>query len=168
MRARAEVAAVGGGILGLAHSWVFAPAGKQVILFERRQRACGASVRNFGMIWPIGQPAGRMHATSLRSHESWLEALNAARISYRPTGSLHVGRRAEKLVADAAIICTGDDFETLYPEILAQSGLTRCKLQMMRTEPQPGNWQLGPALAAGLKLRFDNEISGRGAAGERP
>ena len=48
----------------------------------------------------------------------------------------------------------GDDFETLYPEVFATSGLTRCKLQMMRTGPQPDDWQLGPALAAGLTLRF--------------
>jgi D-hydroxyproline dehydrogenase subunit beta len=55
---------------------------------------------------------------------------------------------------DAAIVCSGDDFETLYPKTFETSGLTRCKLQMMRTAPQPGGWQLGPALAAGLTLRF--------------
>ena len=60
----------------------------------------------------------------------------------------------ERWEVDVAIVCAGDDFETLYPEVFAQSGSTRCKLQMMRTEPQPGGWQLGPALAAGLTLRF--------------
>ena len=58
------------------------------------------------------------------------------------------------LEADAVIVCSGDDFESLFPEILHSSGLTRCKLQMMRTAPQPDGWQLGPSLAAGLTLRF--------------
>jgi hypothetical protein len=49
---------------------------------------------------------------------------------------------------------TGHDFETLYPDMFRASGVTRCKLQMMRTRPQPEAWQLGPALAAGLTLRF--------------
>ena len=54
----------------------------------------------------------------------------------------------------SAVVCGGDDFETLYPETLAGAGLTRCKLQMIRTGPQPDGWDLGPALSAGLTLRF--------------
>ncbi len=42
----------------------------------------------------------------------------------------------------------------LYPATFATSGLTRVKLQMLRTAPQPDGWHLGPALAAGLTLRF--------------
>ena len=56
--------------------------------------------------------------------------------------------------ADQVIVCGGDDFETLYPELFAASGIDRCKLQMMRTAPQKDGWQLGPSLAAGLTLRF--------------
>jgi D-hydroxyproline dehydrogenase subunit beta len=251
---RADVAVIGAGILGLAHAYVVARGGKRVVLFERNARACGASIRNFGMLWPIGQPAGEMHALALRSREIWLDALQAAKLNYRPLGSLHVAHRvdeaevlrefaevgpaagyrckwlsAEATLAksdavqpidlqgslwseteltvdprevigefpkylqesgvelrygspvrrielpridavsangaqetwnvDAAIVCGGDDFETLYPEVFASSGLTRCKLQMMRTAPQPGHWQLGPALASGLTLRFYKAFS---------
>jgi FAD dependent oxidoreductase TIGR03364 len=56
--------------------------------------------------------------------------------------------------AEQILVCTGDDFETLFPELFRTSGITRCKLQMMRTRPQPDKWALGPSLAAGLTLRF--------------
>jgi FAD dependent oxidoreductase TIGR03364 len=241
---RAEIAVVGGGILGLAHAYALARRGRKVVLFERAPEARGASVRNFGMIWPIGQPAGEMYALALRSREIWIEMLAAAHLPSLATGSLHVAHRddeaavlrefaevgpragytcewlngdevlrrseavqpkglrgglaspleitvdprkilaelpqylrsigvevrfgaavrsvalpyietaQERWEVDAAVVCSGEDFETLYPEVLAASGLTRCKLQMMRTAPQPKGWQLGPALAAGLTLRF--------------
>jgi FAD dependent oxidoreductase TIGR03364 len=56
--------------------------------------------------------------------------------------------------AERVIVCNGSDFETLYPEYFASSGLTRCKLQMMRTKPQASGWELGPSLAGGLTFRF--------------
>ncbi len=43
-------------------------------------------------------------------------------------------------------------FETLYPETFADTGITKCQLQMMRTAPQPPGWQLGPTLCGGLTL----------------
>ena len=69
MPKRADIAVVGGGIIGLAHAYVLARKGKRVVLFERGHRATGASVRNFGLIWPIGQPAGEMLRMALRSRE---------------------------------------------------------------------------------------------------
>jgi len=244
MKRQAQAAVIGGGILGLAHAFVLARRGLSVVLFERGSKATGASIRNFGMIWPIGQPAGEMHAIAQRSREIWLEALDVAKLPYLATGSLHVAHRddeadvlrefaeigppagydcqwleakqvvdrseavraeglkgglwsageitvdprcivamlpeylrsigvevrfgetvrridlpvvettAEQWHVDRAIVCSGDDFSTLYPQVFAGSGLTRCKLQMMQTAPQPDGWQLGPALAAGLTLRF--------------
>ena len=50
-------------------------------------------------------------------------------------------------------VCSGEDLQTLYPEVLGTAGLVRCKLQMMRTEPLTGGRRLGPMLAAGLTLR---------------
>jgi FAD dependent oxidoreductase TIGR03364 len=245
MEKRADVAIVGAGIIGLAHAYEAARRGLRVVVFEKNLRASGASVRNFGMIWPIGQPHGLAHQTALRSRARWLEVLEDARLPYWPDGSLHVVYRddeaavaqefaekgpglgykcawlnadqvrdrsnavrsqgligglwsetelvvdpratmarlpgylqdkfgvelrfgccvhgiepprvdagCERWIADHIIVCSGDDFESLYPEIYAQSGLTRVKLQMLRTESQPDGWRLGPALAAGLTLRF--------------
>lgn len=242
---RADVAIVGGGILGLAHAWMAARKGRSVVVFERSPRAMGASVRNFGMIWPIGQAPGATHDLALRSREIWLEVLERSRLPYLATGSLHVAHRddeeavarefselaprqgydcqwlspeavllrsqavrptglqgglwspveltvdprqilaklpaflaeqmnvvfrygcavhsvalplveagGERWEVNHAIVCSGDDFETLFPSLLRESGITRCKLQMMRTAPQPGGWRLGPSLAAGLTLRF--------------
>ena len=242
---KADIAIVGAGILGLAHAYLAAKTGKSVVVFEKSLRAAGASVRNFGMIWPIGQPAGEMLAIALRSGELWREILDAAGLPCKPTGSLHLAYRedeaevtrefaevapglgydcawldrdavlgksqaaqpdgligglwsgmeltvdprqilqslpgfleerfgvrfhfgalvsgidlpaiettAGRFHAETAIVCSGDDFQTLYPAHYAASGLTRCKLQMMRTAAQPGDWQLGPSLAAGLTLRF--------------
>jgi FAD dependent oxidoreductase TIGR03364 len=232
----ADVAIVGAGILGLAHAYALARRGRSVVVFERSPQAAGASVRNFGMLWPIGQPAGRMLDIALRSRAIWLELLTATRLPHYPTGSLHLAYRADEAAVarefcevapklgyscdwlnaagvlahsqavrpngllgaiwsatevtvdprvalaqipsylserfgvrfywstainaldlskfETAIVCTGHDFETLYPEMFRASGVTRCKLQMMRTRPQPEAWQLGPALAAGLTLRF--------------
>src|SRR5258707_8233929 len=87
---KADVAIVGAGILGLAHAYFAAKRGHKVVVFERTPKAQGASVRNFGMIWPIGQRAGVVHQMATRSRQIWKEILDEAALPYRPTGSLHV------------------------------------------------------------------------------
>lgn len=52
--------------------------------------------------------------------------------------------------ADHLFVCSGDDLQTLYPDTLKNSGLVRCKLQMMLS--QPFDWRLGPMLISGLSL----------------
>gem|GEM_PF-1036803 len=49
-------------------------------------------------------------------------------------------------------VCSGEDFETLYPDTYAVSGISKVKLQMMRSVLQPGRWALGPSLCAELTL----------------
>jgi len=241
---RADVAVIGGGIVGLAYAWEAARRGKLVVLFERSPFAQAASVRNFGMIWPIGQPPGEHHSLALRSRARWLELRDQARLSVEECGSLHVSHEddedavlrefaakapgvgiactylnaadvlrrfpsvnpdglrgglfsaAELCVnprsaiaqipkylrdvyrvdvrfgtgiasvemplirtaagetwhVETAFVASGADFESLFPEVFAQSGLIRCKLQMLRTGAQPNGFRLGPHVAGGLTL----------------
>lgn len=90
MSAKFEVAVVGAGIIGLAHAYHLGKAGKRVAVFERHPRACGASVRNFGMLWPIGQPAGPLYQLARRSVSIWKEILRGSDLWHDPCGSLHL------------------------------------------------------------------------------
>ncbi|MBX3239561.1 MAG: TIGR03364 family FAD-dependent oxidoreductase [Chitinophagaceae bacterium] len=58
----------------------------------------------------------------------------------------------KKLEADEVYICSGADFETLFPEVYKKLPLTKCKLQMMRLAAQPDGWRLGPVLCSPLSL----------------
>ncbi|WP_435010871.1 TIGR03364 family FAD-dependent oxidoreductase [Tundrisphaera lichenicola] len=237
-------AVVGSGIIGLAVARQLALRGRRVIVFERHPRAMGASVRNFGTLWPIGQPAGATRRLALRSLETWRALLPQAGLWHAPLGSLHLayhqdeeqvlrefvdrsgeqgidcelvgptrasdlspsvrreGLRAglfspteicvdprevlarlpgflgetlgvqfafgktvthfeapdvraggEDWRADRLWVCSGDEFELLYPEAFREQGLARCKLQMLRSEPMGTDSRLGPILAGGLTLR---------------
>jgi FAD dependent oxidoreductase TIGR03364 len=240
-----SVGVIGAGIVGLAHAWSAARRGHRVIVFERAGAASGASVRNFGMIWPIGQPAGESHEIAMRSRAAWLELSRAAGIWVNPCGSIHLAHRDDEWAVleefasaaldlgysvellrrdevlrrtpganpygligglfsptelgvnprtairvlpqwlathlkvqfefnttitsaepgrirsalrrewrvDRTLVCSGADFDTLFPEVFRAAGLMRCKLQMQKTVAQPTNWILGPHLASGLTLR---------------
>ncbi len=54
--------------------------------------------------------------------------------------------------ADEIYICSGADFETLYPEVFAANDFTQCKLQMMRLAALPAAQRIGPSLCGGLSL----------------
>jgi FAD dependent oxidoreductase TIGR03364 len=234
---------IGAGIVGIATSRALAKRGFSVKVFERSSKAVGASIRNFGMIWPIGQPAGHLYERALRSRSIWKEIGDAGAFWYEPAGSLHLANHndewqvlkelnesfckdrkvkllapravtelsdavvsdnllgglyspdelivdpreaigalpaylhetfditffwdkcvsyvadntvyignEEEYVADLIFICSGADFETLYPENFAELPLTKCKLQMMRFAEQPSGWRIGPSLCGGLSL----------------
>ncbi|ELR97839.1 TIGR03364 family FAD-dependent oxidoreductase [Gloeocapsa sp. PCC 73106] len=234
-----DVAVIGAGIVGLAHALTAAKQGLKVVVFERNSYAIGASVRNFGMIWPIGQPTGLLRERALKSREIWQETAQEAGFYLDTCGSLHLAYREDEMAvleefvattggdnialltpeevaeksqvvvtqgllgalwsstemtvdpreaiakipillkdkyqvqfcfnrvvtsisypdiqageeiwkAERIFICSGSDFETLYPSLHQQSGMTKVKLQMMRTSPQ--NWRLGPSLCGGLTL----------------
>ncbi|TAH00817.1 MAG: TIGR03364 family FAD-dependent oxidoreductase [Sphingobacteriales bacterium] len=234
---------IGAGIVGLATARALAIKGYRVKVFERSSKAIGASIRNFGMVWPIGQPNGKLYDRALRSRSIWKELCERGNIWHEAAGSLHLAyhtdekkvleelyeifkkerpvaflssdavlqkteavvakglcgalysntelivdpRQAietlpallaecykieffwnkcvsyisdgfayvgndEEYEADLVFICSGADFETLYPEVYAAWPITKCKLQMMRLATQPQDWRIGPALCGGLSL----------------
>lgn len=234
---------IGAGIVGLATARALALKNYKVKVLERSAKAVGASIRNFGMIWPIGQPGGQLYERALHSRSIWKQLCDKANIWYEEAGSLHLAyhedekkvleelyehfktdrdvtllspkqtmdvseavvpgglkaamhssselivdpRQAietlpalfaalyniefhwekcvsyvcdnsvyignnEEYEADIIFICSGADFETLYPEHYNSFPLTKCKLQMMRLVPQPYQWRIGPALCGGLSL----------------
>jgi FAD dependent oxidoreductase TIGR03364 len=240
MAARSAIV-IGAGIVGLSAARALAVRGYDVTVIEREQRAVGASIRNFGMVWPIGQPEGDAYETARLSRSLWKQLSAEAKIWSEEAGSLHLAYEkdevkvleelediyrhrhyqlltadqvlqrspavvrskllgglysSEELIvdprqairnmpawliqkfnvkfvwgkavssidhprvcsgnecwqADEIFVCTGPDFETLYPGLYAEQPITKCKLQMMRMEPQKNNWRIGPALCAGLSL----------------
>ena len=110
---------VGAGIVGLAVAYQLARQGRRVVVFERHARAQGASIRNFGMIWPIGQPAGGRRYLAIQSRAHWQEVLTRAGIWYQASGSLHLAYHADELqvIEEFAVAARDDGFacEVLSP-----------------------------------------------------
>ncbi len=81
---------IGAGIVGLATARALALKGFNVKVIERSSKAIGASVRNFGMVWPIGQPGGELYERALRSRSIWKEFSDEGAFWSDAVGSLHL------------------------------------------------------------------------------
>ncbi|MEN9349132.1 MAG: hypothetical protein RL372_110 [Bacteroidota bacterium] len=243
MNTRQKAIVVGAGIVGLATARALAIKGFTVTVIDKTQEAIGASIRNFGMLWPVGQPDGALYSRAKRSKEIWLECLKGMGLSYNACGSVHLayhqdewdvltemqsvfsdnhrpvslltpseigekfsGINQRKLIgglysddeviidpragikglpaylretygvefiwgtaitqvsankvasfdksfeADVICICSGADFETLYPSVFASLPITKSRLQMMRFVHENPNFKIGTAVCGGLSL----------------
>lgn len=242
MPARPRLVVIGSGFLGLAHALLARRAGHEVDVFERHGRPLGASVRNFGTIWPIGCRPGPEREQGLFGAGFWKEIARETGIWHDPCGSLSLAYRdaswsvlrefaarggvaGDFELLDAAsalrrfpavrpqglrgalfsphevtlhtpsalpalivylqsqgvrfhfhapitavgegrvtvaggkdhpfdrlLIAAGEEMRMFFPEELARAGLVPCRLQMMRTVPQPEHWKPGAICTSDLTL----------------
>jgi glycine/D-amino acid oxidase-like deaminating enzyme len=87
---------IGAGIAGLATARALSLKGFSVQVFDKTQQAVGASIRNFGMVWPIGQTSGKLYERAMRSRNIWKEISNSGAFWHEPAGSLHVAHHADE------------------------------------------------------------------------
>lgn len=234
---------VGAGIVGLAITRALSEQGIEVTVIERSEKAVGASIRNFGMVWPIGQPGGQLYQRAVRSRDIWKELAEQAGIWHDPCGSMHLAYHADEwqvlqeleflfsqenrptflwsadmiadrfptiqtmglkgglfskdelivdprkaihalpdffseqyhtkflwkstvtdlktnavkvngqwMDTDMVWVCSGPDFETLFPDLFSMLAITKCKLQMMRFITESASVRIGTAVCGGLSL----------------
>ncbi len=130
-------AVVGAGIVGLALAYALARRGRHVTVFDTDTTPQGASVRNFGTLWPIGQPAGPRRTLALESMVLWREVLAGAGVWSAPHGSLHVAYHDDELavLAEFAERANTGGFTC---ELL-DSGQTRERSASLRAEGLTGS-----------------------------
>ncbi|HCL05378.1 MAG TPA: TIGR03364 family FAD-dependent oxidoreductase, partial [Chitinophagaceae bacterium] len=218
-------------------------AGYKVTVIEKSEKAVGASIRNFGMVWPIGQPEGLLFNRAMRSRQIWKDISDSTGMWYNESGSMHLAYQSDewlvlqelaelfqqegrsvfllssstiaarfphvqqkgllgglfsntelivdpreairttaaylenfldiqflyktqvshvetgavyigdkKLQADQVWVCSGQDFETLFPAVFLNLPITRCKLQMMRFKSSDAGMKIGTSVCGGLSL----------------
>ena len=88
---------IGAGIVGLATARALATRGYKVTVIERSSKAVGASIRNFGMVWPIGQPEGALYERALHAKSIWKEVIAGAKCWSQEAGSLHMAYHQDEL-----------------------------------------------------------------------
>ncbi|MFZ4730601.1 MAG: FAD-dependent oxidoreductase, partial [Pseudanabaena sp.] len=108
-----EIAIVGAGIVGLAHALAAAKRGYKVTVFERNLEAVGASIRNFGMVWPVGQPNGKLRDRAFKSREIWLDVVEKAGLYHDPSGSLLLAYRQDELDVLEEFMATNEGVDTI-------------------------------------------------------
>ncbi|HTX49930.1 MAG TPA: TIGR03364 family FAD-dependent oxidoreductase [Caulobacteraceae bacterium] len=101
-----DLAVVGAGIVGLAHAYVAARAGRRVAVIDRGLRADGASIRNFGFVTVSGQQRGEIWRMARRARDVWAEVAPRAGVAVEHRGLVLTLRRPESVVVAEAFLVT--------------------------------------------------------------
>lgn len=67
-----------------------------------------------------------------------------------------INNRKAAIIAEKVIVCSGSDFQSLYPEIFKESPLQSVKLQMLLTHPQPARKIRGSILTGWTIRRYES------------
>ena len=101
-----DLAVIGGGVIGLAHAYAAARAGKRVAVIERDPRANGASIRNFGFITVTGQERGDSWRLARRTRDVWAQIAGPAGLRIEQRGLYLTARSAEAIEVIEAFLAT--------------------------------------------------------------
>jgi FAD dependent oxidoreductase TIGR03364 len=113
-----DLAVIGGGVIGLAHAYVAAKAGKRVAVIERDVRANGASIRNFGFVTVTGQERGDGWRLARRTRDVWAQAAEEAGLRIEQQGLYLTARSAEAVAVIEAFLATemGEGCSLMAPD----------------------------------------------------
>jgi len=218
-----DVCIVGAGIVGLSHAYWCSKKGLRVLVVDKDHSCLGASIRNFGLFWEIGQEKEFSDMVQL-SKSVWNEFFTETNAWYKNSGALGLAYRDDEyevireyvnesheqshqllsskeveslfpyvnacnlkgallsknektinsretipkiiewlkdkykveflnntliigeslpiiftnqgqINAEKLILTTGSDYEYLFPEVYKGENITKCKLQMLKTNP---------------------------------
>lgn len=101
-----DLAIVGAGVIGLAHAYVAARAGKRVAVIEKDTRANGASIRNFGFVTVTGQERGESWRLARRTRDIWADIAVSAGLRVEHRGLYLTARSPEAIAVIEAFLAT--------------------------------------------------------------
>lgn len=94
-----DLIVVGAGIAGLAFALTAVEQGQTVLVIEKNKAPQGASIRNFGMVLPLGMPTGNALNRAIKSKEKWLDYSKKANFWANPCGMMMAAHHDDEMTA---------------------------------------------------------------------
>lgn len=122
MNSQKRCVIVGAGVIGQTHALEAFRAGYDVTVIERDARPLGASVRNFGTLWPIGCRTGSEREQALEGVSRWKKLAPEVGYWIDPCGSLSLAYRQEawEVLQEFGQNHGDDSFQLMTPAEVAE------------------------------------------------